>query len=132
MEHEILALFEEWNAAAQSRDPDRVVALYAPDAVLLPTVSNQIRRNHTEMRAYFVDFLALGPAAVLEDYNLRELGSVAINSGVYTFTFASPPPGAFRVVTARYTFVYERRGGRWPIIEHHSSRMPEGEPAGGP
>jgi hypothetical protein len=31
---EIAALFDRWNAALATLDPDKVVALYAPDAVL--------------------------------------------------------------------------------------------------
>ena len=129
MEQQVLKLFDEWNAAVQSGEPERVVALYAPDAMLLPTVSNQIRRNHGEMLDYFKDFLTLGPAAELIEYNAREFGDLLIHSGVYAFGFARPMNGITRV-TARFTFVYERRDGRWLIIEHHSSRMPEDDAAG--
>jgi hypothetical protein len=36
-------LFDKWNAALQTGNPERVADLYAPDGVLLPTVSNQVR-----------------------------------------------------------------------------------------
>lgn len=51
---------------------------------------------------------------------MRVFGDLAINSGLYTFTFADGS-----TVAARFTFVYRRSGDRWQIIEHHSSRMPE-------
>ena len=43
---EITALFDQWNSALQTGDPKQVAALYAADAILLPTVSNQVRHNH--------------------------------------------------------------------------------------
>ena len=125
MEQQILPLFDEWNAAIQSGNPDQVVALYATDGILIPTVSNQIRHNHAEIRDYFAHFLVLEPVATLDEHHVREFGELAINSGIYTFRFANPLEGV-NGVTARYTFVYQWRGGRWLIIEHHSSRMPEG------
>lgn len=120
-ELDITALFETWNSALQTGDPKQVAALYAADAILLPTVSNRVRHNHEEIEDYFVQFLAKGPSGKIDEANVRIFGDLAINSGVYTFTFSD---GA--VVTARFTYVYRRDGDGWKIIEHHSSAMPEG------
>jgi uncharacterized protein (TIGR02246 family) len=118
--NEITALFEQWNSALQTGDPKQVVALYAEDAVLLPTVSNQVRHNHEEIEDYFVHFLAKGPHGKIDESNVRIFGELAINSGVYTFTFKDGV-----TVQARFTYVYRWDGQRWSIIEHHSSAMPE-------
>ncbi len=117
---QVISLFEDWNAALQTRDPKKVTDLYASDGILLPTVSNQVRHNHEEIQDYFVHFLAKGPEGKIDESNVRILGELAINSGVYTFTFSD---GA--VVQARYTYVYRLIDGEWKIIEHHSSQMPE-------
>jgi uncharacterized protein (TIGR02246 family) len=96
------------------------VALYASDAILLPTVSNQVRHNHQEIESYFVDFIAKGPSGKIDQSNIRLFDHLAINSGVYTFSFDDQTE-----VQARYTFVYRRQDDGWVIIEHHSSKMPE-------
>ena len=120
-ENEILALFDEWNSALQTGEPKNVAALYDDtNGILLPTVSNQVRHNHEEIEDYFVHFLAKGPQGKIDESNIRIFDQLAINSGVYTFTFKD---GA--VVQARYTFVYQWNGERWMIVEHHSSQMPE-------
>ena len=54
---EIAALFDQWNTALATGDPEKVADLYAPNAVLLPTLSNQIRTNRTEIVEYFTHFL---------------------------------------------------------------------------
>jgi uncharacterized protein (TIGR02246 family) len=117
---EITVLFDQWNSALQTGDPKQVAALYATDAILLPTVSNQVRHNHQEIEDYFVHFLAKGPQGKIDESNVRIFDDIAINSGVYTFTFNG---GA--KVQARFTYVYRWDGRRWLIIEHHSSAMPE-------
>ena len=119
-ENEIKALFDEWNSALQAGDPKKVAALYASNAILLPTVSNQVRHNHEEIEDYFVHFVAKGPVGKIDEANIRIFGELAINSGIYTFTLKDGS-----VVPARYTFVYRWNGERWMIIEHHSSQMPE-------
>lgn len=118
--NEITLLFDQWNSALQTGDPKKVAALYESDGVLLPTVSNKVRRNHEEIEDYFVHFLAKGPVGKIDEENVRTFGQLAINSGVYTFTFKD---GA--VVQARFTFVYRWNGEHWMIVEHHSSQMPE-------
>src|SRR4051812_40782523 len=42
-EAEIAGLFDRWNAALASGDAEQVTSLYAPDGVLEPTVSNEVR-----------------------------------------------------------------------------------------
>ena len=116
----ILALFDRWNNALQTGDPQQVAALYETNGILLPTVSNQVRHNHVEIADYFVHFLAKGPQGKIDESNVRIFGDIAINSGVYTFTFED---GAR--VQARFTYVYRWNGQDWKIIEHHSSQMPE-------
>ena len=117
----ISALFEEWNTALQTGRPKNVVTLYEPNAILLPTVSNKVRHNHEEIENYFFNFLKKGPKGVINESNIRTFGNIAINSGVYTFSFNDG-----NTVQARFTFVYRRNEQRWLIIEHHSSTMPEG------
>lgn len=119
-EQEIAGLFDRWNASLATLDPDKVTANYAPNAVLLPTVSNTPRTNHEEIRAYFVDFLQKTPQGKI-DRRIVKLGcNLAQDVGVYTFTLKGG-----QKVQARYTYVYEFRDGRWLISHHHSSAMPE-------
>ena len=120
--HEIVSLFDKWNSALQTGEPKNVVALYETNAILLPTVSNRVRHNHAEIEDYFINFLAKGPQGKIDTSNVRVFGDIAINSGIYTFTFKDGT-----VVQARFTYVYRWNGQDWKIIEHHSSVMPEGE-----
>lgn len=124
---QIAGLFDRWNAALQTGDPDKVADLYAKDAVLLPTVSNQVRTNHAEIVDYFEHFLKNKPVGkkVRTIVNVLD-GNSAIDTGVYEFTLTDPKTGAKRVVEARYTYEYEKRHGQWKIVNHHSSAMPEG------
>ena len=117
----IAALFEEWNTALQTGEPKNVTALYESNAILLPTISNQVRHNHEEIEDYFIHFLAKGPKGVINESNIRTFGNIAINSGIYTFTFSDG-----NSVQARFTYVYRWNGQRWLIAEHHSSALPEG------
>lgn len=117
---QITSLFDEWNSALQTGDPRKVAELYESNAILLPTVSNRVRHNQEEIEDYFVQFLANEPVGKIDEANVRIHEEMAINSGVYTFTFKDGV-----TVQARFTFVYRWNGERWMIVEHHSSRMPE-------
>lgn len=124
---QIAHLFDNWNAALQTGDADKVANLYAKDAVLLPTVSNKVRTDRAGIVDYFEHFLQNKPVGkkVQTIVNVLDTNS-AIDTGVYEFTLTDPKTGAKRVVEARYTYEYEKRGGQWKIVNHHSSAMPEG------
>lgn len=120
-EVEIAALFDRWNQSLQTGDPRKVVANYAERSILLPTVSNKPRLTSTEKEEYFHHFLRNQPSAKI-DFRQIELGcNMAVDSGLYTFTFAKTG----EVVSGRYSFTYQWDGSKWLIVSHHSSLMPE-------
>lgn len=119
--------FDNWNAALRTGDPEKVADLYAKDAVLLPTVSNKVRTDRAGIVDYFEHFLANKPVGKKIATHVNALdGNSAIDTGVYEFTLTDPKTGEKSVVKARYTYEYEKRDGKWLIVNHHSSRMPEG------
>lgn len=119
-ETQIASLFDRWNDSLRTLDPDKVVANYAADGVLLATVSNQPRTNPAEIRDYFVKFLKSGPQGKIDSRIIKVGCNVAQDVGTYTFMFKDG-----KTVHARYTYVYEWKNGNWLIAHHHSSAMPE-------
>lgn len=118
---EVRALFGGWNRALATGDPQQVADLYAPDGVLLPTLSDNVRSDRAEIVDYFEHFLAAKPSGEILESHVAVLGpDAAIDAGVYRFTLAA----SGTQVDARYTFAYERVDGRWLIVNHHSSAMP--------
>lgn len=123
-QREVAALYDRWNAALATGNPAAVVALYAPNGILLPTVSNEVRVGPEAIGRYFVDFLKLKPHGTINYREVRVLDDdTALDSGVYTFAITRI--GKPAQVQARYTYVYEKVDGEWKIINHHSSAMPE-------
>lgn len=122
-EKEIASLFDKWNQSLQTGDPHKVTALYDKRAILLPTLSSKARLTQDEREEYFRHFLENRPSAKI-DFRRIEIGKdIAVDSGLYTFTFAKTK----EKVKGRYSFVYKWDGKRWLIVSHHSSLMPEGK-----
>jgi len=120
-QQEIAGLFDRWNNSLQTGDAHKVAENYLSDAVLLPTLSNKVRKSDAEPVDYFEHFLEKKPVGKIESRTIRTGCNKATDSGVYTFTFADKSS-----VKARYTFTYVWDGKAWKISSHHSSAMPEG------
>ncbi|MBF7728921.1 SgcJ/EcaC family oxidoreductase [Pseudomonas sp. N040] len=118
---EIAELFERWNQSLLTGDPSRVVANYAVDSVLLPTVSNMPRMTPEQKEDYFHHFLENQPSGKIDSRTIQLYCNTAVDVGLYTFTFAKT--GA--QVHARFTYTYKWDGQQWLITSHHSSAMPE-------
>jgi len=116
---EVEALFDHWNGAVQSGDPDQVTALYADQALLLPTLSPIPRHDHAGIRDYFVGFLKGGPVGEVTSRTIQLGCNEAVDAGTYTFRFRDG-----HAVQARYTFVYAYGAGGWLIQHHHSTLAP--------
>jgi uncharacterized protein (TIGR02246 family) len=127
-EQEIAALFDEWNAALGTGDAEVVADRYAPDGVLLPTVSKQVRTDRDGIVDYFEHFQENDPVGEKTETIVTVLDETsAVDAGTYVFTLTDPESGEVREVEARYTYVYEKIDGDWLIINHHSSVMPAGD-----
>jgi uncharacterized protein (TIGR02246 family) len=118
-----LAAFE-WAAAFNSRDPARIAALYAPDAVLWGTNAKTVSPTRAAVAEYFKDVKQRPDARVtFGEQHIRLFGNTAVNTGTYTFSGAGRD-GKNVPRPARYTFVYVNRTGKWWIVDHHSSFVP--------
>jgi uncharacterized protein (TIGR02246 family) len=120
----IATLLDDWAHALASGDPAKIADLYAPDAVLLPTASYQIRLEPGQIRRYFRDIMLRTPSARFMEVHSRVFDNLGINSGIYTFKMHRDDGTPFELV-CRFTFVYIDLDGAWKIIEHHSSIMPD-------
>ncbi len=123
---QVAALFDRWNAALATGNPDAVVRTYARDAVLLPTVETGPLIGPAAIRGYFVTFLKKHPNGVIDKRTIRVGCNMAWDAGTYTFTVDGDRPGSRVEVPARYTYIYQPVGGQWLIVQHHSSKQPAG------
>ena len=121
---DVAAATQAWIDAMTSHDPERVVALYDPEAVLWGTRSPTLRDTPATVRDYFNTLKTVPPSykAVLVEQRIRIYGDIAINTGSYTFS--EERDGKPIVRPARFSFVYRNRDGHWLIVDHHSSAVP--------
>ncbi len=121
---EIAAATQSWADSFNSRQIERVLAQYAPDAVLWGTRSKIVRDTPALIRDYFSNMPSQPHTRVtLGESRIRLFGDLAINTGYYTFT-GRAADGTPTTSPARFTFVFAKRDNRWLLVEHHSSASP--------
>lgn len=125
----VAELFRKWNLALASLTSAKVAALYWPDAVLLPTVSNTPRTDTGSITDYFDHFLMKFPRGKILTRTVYHGCGFSLDMGTYEFSVMDSA-GNSSSVRARYSFAYTYRNGEWKIQHHHSSAMPE--PINGP
>jgi uncharacterized protein (TIGR02246 family) len=112
-----------WIDAFNHRSSTGIVALYAPDAVFFGTSSPVLRDRPGLVQDYFKGLATLGDSVIsMGEHRVQVFGRVAINTGFYTRT--EMRDGKEVKSPARFSFVYEKRGGQWLIVNHHSSALP--------
>lgn len=121
-EDEIRAAGQKWIDGIGMGDPDYMVALYAEDGILHGTGSPVVRVGHALIREYFAGLNAPVKMNFVEPQHIRVFGDVAVNTGNYETSIDGGAP-----IRLRYSFVYHNVGDEWLIVDHHSSRMPEGQ-----
>ena len=120
---DVTAAMRAWAEAYNSRDPQKIQALYAPDAVFWGTSSPTLRDTPALIGEYFKNSPSQPNARVeLGDFKVRVWGDTAASTGSYTFTDMRDGQTVRR--PARFSLVFHRQNGRWMIVDHHSSSVP--------
>jgi uncharacterized protein (TIGR02246 family) len=129
VQEQVLNAFLLWMRTVTSHRenaPQEVAALYAKRAVLLGTVSEELRGTPGDIEKYFEYFARKPDLQVLDySYYIEDLGrGYALNAGTYLF-FSRDEEGHPQCTYARYSFLYRKTtDGTWKILEHHSSEIP--------
>ena len=115
--------FDRWVGAVERGDAAAAAALYADDAVLLPSSSPELLTTGKARRAYLEKFIAgKRPAVTISESHVRVYDDMAVISGIYRFTY--PGKKKKRPIPARFSLVYKQHDGEWKIVDHHSSKLP--------
>ena len=112
---------QNWLDLLCKKDP-RIVQLYSPKAVLLPTFE-KIKTGRKEIAGYFSEFMKKeGLCGKIDSLTTKNLGNGLATSGIYTFNFKEN--GKPQTQRARFTYVFKPHDGNWLIESHHSSVIP--------
>ena len=115
---------KKWAKAIVSRDLDTILGLYAQNAVLKPTLSNEIRSGISKIRPYFKGSESTGETGFLnngihsiewKDSEIRQINGLLMETGQYVFSTDT------EIIEADYTFVIQKESDTAKIITHHSS-----------
>lgn len=114
------AVLQAWAAAFNECSAARLSQLYEPQATLWGTNSRSLISSPEGVRFYFDGACAMRPPVKVElgERSTKLFGATAAISGVYTFIREG------NGLPARFSFTLVRQDGKWLIIQHHSSRMP--------
>jgi uncharacterized protein (TIGR02246 family) len=121
---QIEILTQNWINTLATQSPKEVVNLYTDAAILIPTVSNKIRKTREEKLAYFKTFLQQKPKANITESTVTLNSDGATHTGKYVFNLETDKGP--QSITCRFTFQFKQvENGEWKITHHHSSLNPE-------
>ena len=109
VETALQAKVQEFEAALRARDLERVMALYADDAVFMPPNSPALSGS-AAIRQFWTGLLAapnVEADLIIED--IETCGDLAIERGRLEITAPFRDSG-------KYLVVWRNRGGRWQIV----------------
>lgn len=136
----LVNLFNTWNKALQSGNPEMVVDLYSKNSVLLATLENEPLNTRIKKLHYFEEFLSKDPIGTLIKTYTNTNTTTPYIDGTYNFNInvfsdncapikcgnsTNMCSGNCRTnVKARFTYIYICEKGEWKIQHHHSSKFP--------
>jgi hypothetical protein len=118
-------VLDHWMHAVNHADVERLLALYDPQAVLIPTFSNRLLNTPEKLRDYFEKLGSREELSIaLHDRTLLVQalpGRLFTLGGIYNWRFMVE--GELLNFEARFSYVVDLARPR-PILQHHSSQIP--------
>jgi uncharacterized protein (TIGR02246 family) len=115
------SVVNRWAEAFNANDVDSLVDLYAPDAILVGTAGSSLFEGKDGVHNYFARLANSGDTVSVETSKVIVLhDEVAYVTGFYTFSGVRH--GELGKTRAQFTLVVVKRGSKWLIAHHHSSR----------
>ena len=116
----------QWKAAVETGSVDKVLATYDKDAIMFSVFAVKPLETPKELRAYYKKVVENPDISVkVTETHPRQYGDIGVNSGLYTLSYTQD--GEMVTIPSRFTFVYILKGGKWLIVDHHSSKVPLAE-----
>ncbi len=113
-------LINLWATAINAADIEAVVKLYSPGAILIPSMSNELKKNAKQIKEYLAYLLAKDRFKVeILEHVSQKLEDITVASGIYIFSWNIK--NKLHKVSARFTLVIQNG----LIMQHHSSVAPE-------
>ena len=105
----------EWVAAYNAGDVDRIVALYAEDAIVMPPDAPPAS-GHAAIRAFMTKDIASTKAAGVTLSDVNSSAGASGDVGWHAGTFAVLDADGKTVGTGKYSEIWQKVKGKWVII----------------
>jgi len=113
----------QWKAAVEGNSLDDIMKLYDRHAIVISTFAQEPMTAREQIAGYFKKVIANPDVKIdIQNSHPRAFGNVAVSSGTYNLSYTQEVETIS--IPARFTFVYLLEGGKWLIVEQHSSRVP--------
>jgi len=120
-------LLNNWITYVNEENLTAVVNMYAENAILLPTLSDQIRIGRPEIQQYFIKFLgkdSLNGTVTKLYIQIADDTGIASGQGVFKYRTTGKKNAEWVEVDFRFSFVFQKGIQGWQILNHHSSLVP--------
>jgi uncharacterized protein (TIGR02246 family) len=112
--------------ALQEGDVDAYTAAYADNAVFNSSLSGFRIEGREAIRAYFTELFQIYPRrrAFVRQQAVRAYNDDLVISNSYAVFNVTDQQGKVTSLQLRSSVVWAKLGGRWQIVDQHTSRLP--------
>lgn len=112
--------------ALQEGDVDAYTAAFADNAVLNSSLSAFRIEGKEAIRAYFIELFQIYPKrrAFVRQQAMRAYNDDLVISNSYAVFNVTDQQGKVTALQLRSSVVWAKLGGRWQIVDTHTSRLP--------